>query len=196
MNKIKYLILFLIFFSVSTQVVADKKVPVKGKDIQRGNGMEFIENKGQIVDIEGQLRPDILYMGDGGGAKVYLRKGGLSYVMTHIDGLEEDDEEEEETGVSEVEVMREKMKNASIQGQRIDMDFVGGNMQAKVIVDNATEGYFNYYLGHCPQGITGVKAYNKIVYKEMYKNIDIAYYGGKKDGLKYDMVVKPGGNLL
>jgi len=31
---------------------------------QRGNGLEFIENRGQIVDMEGNIRPDILFVGD------------------------------------------------------------------------------------------------------------------------------------
>ena len=47
-----------------------------------GQGMEFIENKGQITDDQGHVRPDILYSGDAAGASIYLRKGGVSYVIT------------------------------------------------------------------------------------------------------------------
>ena len=35
-----------------------------------GNNLEFIENNGQIVDMEGKLRSDVLFVGDGGGAKI------------------------------------------------------------------------------------------------------------------------------
>ena len=47
--------------------------------------------------MEGNLRPDILYVGDGGGAKIYLRKGMVSYVLSlNIEHLSLNIEEEEE----------------------------------------------------------------------------------------------------
>ena len=57
----------------------------------RGNGIGFTENKGQVVDANENLRPDILYKGDGGGANIYLRKGGISYVMSRMEGTEEEE---------------------------------------------------------------------------------------------------------
>jgi hypothetical protein len=39
---------------------------------------DFIQNKGQITDDQGNLRPDILYNGSAGGAKIYLTKSGIS----------------------------------------------------------------------------------------------------------------------
>ena len=50
--------------------------------------MNFIENRGQIIDMNNQLRPDILFVGDGGGSKVYLRKTGYSIVMTKLESPE------------------------------------------------------------------------------------------------------------
>jgi UDP-N-acetylenolpyruvoylglucosamine reductase len=39
----------------------------------------FIENKGQVVDLSGKIRPDILYVGDGDATKVYLENRIYSY---------------------------------------------------------------------------------------------------------------------
>jgi len=170
---------------------------------QRGNSLEFIENKGQIVDMEGNLKPDILYVGDGGGVKIYLRQGGVSYVMTEVEGLEEIEELEEaiEHEKNEIEKKKKQEKlavleaNAKLKGHRVDMEFVNGNVDASVRIEEPTQGYFNYYLGHCPQGITGVKAHRKVIYENMYPNIDVVFYGGIKDGMEYDFVVKSGGNV-
>ena len=43
--------------------------------------IEFVENNGQVADMNNHLRPDILFSGEAGGMKIYLRKTGISYVM-------------------------------------------------------------------------------------------------------------------
>jgi len=168
-----------------------------------GNSLEFIENHGQIVDMEGNLRPDILYVGDGGGAKIYLQQGMVSYVMSEVEGLEEIEELEEKIEHEKNEIEKKKKQekltalkaNVKLKGHRVDMEFVNANVDASVKVEDPTGGYFNYYLAHCPEGITGVKAHRKVVYENMYPNIDIIFYGGKAKGMEYDFVVKPGGNI-
>jgi len=176
-----------------------------------GNGLEFIENRGQIVDMEGNLRPDILFVGDAGGAKIYLRKGAISYVLTmdpEYSGTMDNEEEENEleTWNLELETIQ------TLRVHRVDMEFVNANVDAKTRVEEPTQGYFNYYLGHCPEGITGVKAYRKVIYENMYPNIDVVFYGGQdnppltppkrgipasggKEGMEYDFLIKPGGSV-
>jgi len=39
----------------------------------------FIENKGQIIDQDNQLNPEVLYLLNTPGFNVQLRKGGFSY---------------------------------------------------------------------------------------------------------------------
>jgi len=175
-------------------------------DSLAGNNIEFIENRGQIVDMKANLRSDILYVGDGGGAKIYLRKGMVSYVMTVIEGLDEEELEEAEEA-QDMEKYNSLLANAILKVHRVDMEFVNANMDAKVRVEEPTQGYFNYYLGHCPEGITGVKAHRKVVYENMYPNIDVVFYGGKDnpplsplrggdfEGMEYDFVVKLGADV-
>jgi len=93
-----------------------------------GDGLEFIENHGQIVDMEGNLRPDILFVADGGGAKIYLRKGVVSYVMDNGQLIIDNEEEENELGTLNMEL-------GTLQIHRVDMEFVNANMDAKVYVE-------------------------------------------------------------
>ncbi|MFO0321703.1 MAG: hypothetical protein ACK504_04665, partial [Bacteroidota bacterium] len=66
----------------------DKKenLPAKEKlkEDLRGNGMNFTPNQGQVADMSGALRPDVLYTSDAGNANIYLRKTGLSYVISNM----------------------------------------------------------------------------------------------------------------
>ena len=40
----------------------------------RGDGIGFIENRGQVVDMQNHLRSDILYTGEGAGVKYIYAK--------------------------------------------------------------------------------------------------------------------------
>ncbi|MBI2272126.1 MAG: hypothetical protein HYU69_17435, partial [Bacteroidetes bacterium] len=169
----------------------------------RGSGMSFTPNKGQFVDMNKQQRPDILYKGEGGGADIYLRKSGISYVLSDANEkwheIHEAMEEKEKTDEmmtyeDKKEFIEAMMSKKLMKIHRIDVDFVGRNETYETITSDQIDGHTNYYLGHCPQGITKVNSYNRITAKNIYPNIDIVYYGGKEKGLKYDIVVNPGGD--
>jgi hypothetical protein len=164
----------------------------------RGNGMKFTQNKGQIIDVNKHLRPDILFKGDGGGADVYIRKTGMSYVQSNMgEVIHEVDEQLEELEkktdhFNKEQKKQELMQKQNFKIQRVDVEFAGSNPNPQTLTADQVEGYSNYYYGHCPQGITNVNSYNVVTQKNIYKNIDVKYYGGKEKGLKYDIVVNPG----
>ncbi|MCC6690914.1 MAG: hypothetical protein IT235_05220 [Bacteroidia bacterium] len=172
------------------------------KNSLKGSGMCFTPNKGQIADTKGNPCPDILYKGDGGGADVYLRKTGMSYVTSNIgEVMHEIDKEVEikkyDLSFSQAqaeELKRQLQEKALIKIQRTDVDFEGSNPIPQTQNEEEVEGYTNYYYAHCPNGITNVKSYNRVVQKNIYTGIDVVYYGGKQNGLKYDIVVNPGAN--
>lgn len=163
------------------------------------DGVRFTPNQGQIVDMEGKLRPDILYNGSGAGADIYIRKTGLSYVysntgevMRRLDGeLEEAEKSGRMAETGEQNLKEELMQTANIKVHRVDMNFAGCRDNVSTFNEDETAGISNYYYAHCPNGILNVKQYNKVVCKNIYENIDVIYYGEKDRGLKYDLVVNP-----
>lgn len=171
-------------------------------DIIRGNGMMFTQNKGQIVDVNQRMVPNILFKGNDNGADVYIRKTGISYVLSNvgevlhnIDKTSDEAEKKEQMTLDEIGKLKSKlMQNAIVKFHRLDMDFVDANLSSEIIGSDQVEGFTNYYYGHCTDGITKVPSYNIIVAKGVYNNIDVKFYGGKERGLKYDIVVNPGGN--
>jgi PKD repeat protein len=166
-----------------------------------GNGMQFTENKGQIADMNQRLRPEILYKGNGGGTTVYLRKTGVSYVLSNnTEAMHEVQEEIEELkkkeGLSDTQLMQKRnelAENQTLKTHRVDVDFAGSNTNCDVITADQVDGYSNYYYPHCKEGVTHVFSYNDITFKNIYNNIDVRYYGGKEKGLKYDIIINPGG---
>jgi hypothetical protein len=207
-HEFSALVLLVFIFSINS---TKAQVPVAGikagagvhpvlLNSLRGNGMAFTENKGQVVDMDKNLRPDVLFQGAGGGTDVYLRKTGISYVLNNMgDEMHEVDEAAEkfEKAMTKEQFNNYKLtliKKMEVKLHRVDIDFIGAAANPETIAVDPIDGYNNYYYGHCPQGITQVYSYNQITAKNIYKNIDVKYYGGKEKGLKYDIIVNPGGD--
>ncbi|MBL7892452.1 MAG: SBBP repeat-containing protein [Bacteroidia bacterium] len=176
----------------------------------QGSGMRFTQNKGQIADVNGGLCPDILFKGGERDADVYLRRTGISFVMNNMaDAAHNVDEELEKLEGSGglIETDENNLKRKLLSGQavklhRVDVEFVNCNSKAAIVAEHQVEGYSNFYYAHCPQGILNVNSYDEITLKNIYNSIDVKYYacpeqsrrGGKETGLKYDLIVNPGGN--
>ncbi len=142
----------------------------------------FIENKGQVADADGNKRPDVLFTAENSGAIILLRSTGLSYVTSKTEGVFENEETLEDIAVA---------NEAHLIGQRVDVDFINTNADMQVIKENASPFHYNYYYDHCPDGVTMVKAFNKVTYRDIYNGVDGIFYS-RENGFKYDLVVRPG----
>ncbi|MGV3631185.1 MAG: T9SS type A sorting domain-containing protein [Bacteroidota bacterium] len=83
----------------------------------------------------------------------------------------------------------------AIAVQRVNLDFIG-SAPVKHLVNlkqDELAGMKNYYLYHQPEGIAGVREYSRVIMADVYPNIDVQYYSGK-NGMKYYIDVKPGGD--
>jgi hypothetical protein len=77
---------------------------------------------------------------------------------------------------------------------RMDLTLVGCNEDAVVEPMGVQERYLNYYLAHCPDGITHVPGYASLRYRNIYDNIDLLLHAST-EGLKYEFEVRPGGRV-
>jgi hypothetical protein len=130
----------------------------------------FKENKGQLVDQNSKLRPDIHYYGSSDGLSYFFKNTGISYQLY-------------EKGKKENEFLI----------SRVDMTWLGANANAKVITKNVATAADNFYNTTKSEGITGVQSFGDLQYEDIYQGIDLHYY--YKDGsLKYDFIVAPEAN--
>lgn len=172
-------ILFLLVFTFSTftETVFSENTLLS---------IRFTENNGQIIDDDGRLRPDILYYIEGNNVKSYLTTKGIIYAWIQNENSEPDKKE----SFNKTENIAHMVNSYSME-----MELINSNPNVKIIPENEYEDYTNYYLAHCPKGITNVKSYKKLTYSNIYKNIDLVLYSVAQKGLKYDFIVRPGGNI-
>ena len=142
----------------------------------------FIENKGQVCDNHNNPHPEILFYAQQHGTNVFLRNNGLSYVL-------------EKPAMSEnKENLIPNENEVDKFGHRIDVDFINAKQDPAIICEKTSAHYFNYYYEQCPSGISNVKSFEKIIYQNVYSNIDVHFYNNAGKGFKYDLMVNPGGN--
>ncbi|MFK7946977.1 MAG: T9SS type A sorting domain-containing protein [Saprospiraceae bacterium] len=132
----------------------------------------FYKNKGQIKNDMGKVEHNIKYYTTGFSPNVYLQEEGkMSFVQ-----------------------VQQGQENLPDTLNRIDMQLTG-NVLPDIQLNQAGESadYRNYYLPHCSSGATYCHAYQRLRYKEVYKNIDVDVRASK-EWAKFYFVIKPGGN--
>ena len=155
----------------------------------------FIPNKGQIVDTDGNLRPEILYKATLNGVDLYLTKKGMSFVFYKPEDKPRNIAAGKKETRDKLHFLRdEQLKDKVVKMYRMDLNVVDMNSNFSILNEEQTEEHFNYYYAHCPKGITNVHGYRKVTYKNVYDNIDMVFHSNEK-GFKYDFIVKPGGNV-
>jgi gliding motility-associated-like protein len=145
---------------------------------QKDSRALFVENQGQwedSYDYKLQLSSGSMFFEN------------MGYTMLLVDpesvGHSEDDHNHFHTGENEI-----------LQQHSIKMQFLNANPFPSIEGDLKTGFYYNYLLGNDPtHWKSNVGVYKKIIYKDIYPSIDIHYYGDEED-LKYDFIVKPGGD--
>ncbi len=143
---------------------------------------KFIENKGQWDS-------SVKFAADIPGGKIYLKNNGITYAM--IDAI----------GITDARHHRsESSKNTQAKNSDLNIihtthvDFIGAASIPKVISKGESEEVYNYYLGNNPaKWADNCKAYDVIIYKDMYPGIDLKFYSNQSH-LKYDFILKKGAN--
>ncbi|MDW8159386.1 MAG: fibronectin type III domain-containing protein [Bacteroidia bacterium] len=143
----------------------------------------FLPNQGQIKDIKGNFRSDLLFTTEISGIKVFFSKNRISYVFPKI-------EEENITNLRKFDKPIKKITEL----YRLDLEILGANPNVTVEAEDPAPEYINMYLGHTGTRLQKMKIYGKLVYKNIYPNIDLVFYGNSTTpgGMKYDFIVHPG----
>ncbi|SHK39476.1 DUF7948 domain-containing protein [Chryseobacterium polytrichastri] len=165
----------------------------------QNNEFNFYENKGQIVDQDGKNNIDVKYLYHSAGLNVQLRSNGFSYDIY-------------ETKKSPNPNSSKNNKNKIPNGNdyhldefiyeksfhRIDIELLNSNKNSKIIVEGKSPDFDNYYnIPNKPKGITNVHRFQKVLYKNIYPNIDLVFFK-PKDTLKpieYNFIINQGGRV-
>jgi hypothetical protein len=158
----------------------------------------FYPNIGQVRDQDGNACPNILYTGAHKGVSLYFSSKGLSYVFSKcnqsLDAPTSLNEPSTQYGANVDAQGRLVADPISFEAYRMDMELVNANPTPQILAQKEAIDYLNFYLaGRVPEA-TNVKGYQLLIYKEVYPNIDLYFYG-RNGEFKYDFIVHPGGHV-
>ncbi len=186
MKTVIYLIAFLLttYFGTFARTETPNRFPA--------STFLFMENKGQINDQFGRPTPEILFMANQHGLKVFINAQGLHY---QFERHEEVFDSNSTDRIEFPELPAHKyLDQVKITTYRIDMKLLGANPHPEVIGEDLSPFYENFYnIPAIPNGILGVRSFGRVIVKDIYPNIDWVIYG-QDGGMKYDFVVHPGGD--
>lgn len=163
-----------------------------------GNGPTgFTENKGQIHDQERKSNPAVLYLLTGTGFNVQLKKDGFAY-DAHVvveDSLTELERERSRSQHGEWSMVNGADVQVTYKVHRTDIRFVNGDPNAEIAAELESEDHTNYYTDVTGEaGANFVRSYSTITYRNVWPHIDVRF-NSSADGFKYDVIVRPDGNL-
>lgn len=96
------------------------------------------------------------------------------------------------SGRKEKVAEKREIRNPNIQ--MIKLIPLDANKHPEIIAEGLQKGKVNYLIGHDPEKWkTNIPTYQEVVYKDIYKKIDMKFYGNNHQ-LEYDIIVKPGAN--
>lgn len=151
--------------------------------------MEFIENKGQWhndVKFKSEFKTGAFFLEDKGFTVLMHNVEDLKALAEATHGHAEDGRTTKQVGPNgEI-----KMRSFAYK-----VRFIGSNINAKQIPDKPVDSYNNYFVGNDQsKWASDCRLFQAVTYQDIYPNIDLRYYSATDGKLKYDFIVKPGGN--
>ena len=149
---------------------------------QANDNISFIENTGDIFSNKNLNITNAKYYGKSNGVEFYLKQTGITYLFTRL----------KKPISSNPSKMIQDLQNAEMVYNKVDVKLIGANMNASITSEDQAQQVYNFF-GTGGHDQLSVKAYNKIIYHDIYPHIDMVLYH-LEGNLKYDFIVHPGGD--
>ncbi len=180
----QFCIWLLLFQSVVFAGTQNLQIPSANK-----KPLYFIENKGQIKDAEGNISSEVLYVINQNDLSIFIYRDGISYTFQQISNTSCDASGKNENDELSVTNYNDEFQKIT---HRVNVKLLGTNAASTVIASQQASYFENYYNDpQNPEGITNVRAFQKITIKNIYPGINWVLYNNK-NGLKYDFEVTAG----
>lgn len=142
--------------------------------------------KSGFVPNAGQWNSQVNYrIGIPNGA-LFLRNSGLTYVLYDGEAVHNKHEQSHHP--------QQASSIDKIKHHAVNMNLLGAQDQVQAIHENPNQTRYNYFHGkEQSTWASGLQAWNKVSYPNIYNHTDWVLYTGK-NGIKYDFHLNPGGN--
>ena len=137
-----------------------------------------------FIKNEGQLDEKVKYYEKGLGHAVYFTEDGIHISLTRY-------KEDKKKG-KEFVAISDRTKRPEFETRTVKLYFLDSNPKPELVAEGELEGKVNYFVGNDPKKWkSNIPTYKSVWYKELYKGIDVRFYGNQRQ-LEYDIIVKPG----
>jgi hypothetical protein len=160
----------------ATKVSASQKLKVRA---------DFGRMPLYFVPNDGQLEAKVDFYVQGQDRSIWFNPEGLTFMLAGSDSSETRAE------------CRERARNLppgmkeTGHGEEVKLQFVGAESDVHPQGEEPTGAVISYFRGGADDSHTGLPAYSRIVYHDLWPGIDLAYYG-TVNKLKYEFIVRPG----
>lgn len=159
----KITLVFILAFLINT---INAQENILSNSLTSING--FIENKGQILDQNEQVNTDVEFLFNAASFKIQLKKNSFGYDTYTREKIENSIDK----ASSDVEVQDQY----KYYFHRVDIEFVNANPNPTIEVFEPMKGHLNYFPKNASgSGIQNIKAYKRVVYKNLYPFIDLEF---------------------
>jgi hypothetical protein len=146
---------------------------------------KFMRMPLSFIPNEGQLDKSAIYYVEGRDTCIYFGSAGVSISLIRIAAPEKAAPGYRKAGP----LLRDKHNQKT--RWTIKLDFIGAAEDTIPTGDKKTDAVISYFRGRSDAWKSGLPAYSRIVYENLWPGIDLAY-SGSTDRLKYEFVVQPG----
>lgn len=137
----------------------------------------------QFIKNEGQWSKDIKFRASIPGGYLLVKENSIQYLFINI-----------QHGTSQV-VTEARIAPKTMNGHLMEMEFLGGNQTKNFQAQDESSNIYNFFEGSDPsKWKSNVKAYNEILIKDVYPDIDFRLYSIDQS-LKYEYIVAPSANV-
>src|SRR5215217_3857506 len=155
----------------------------------------FIENKGQFTNEDATANNELLYQFVSGNFRMNLFADGFSYQLISKEIFP--DASFSEANGSKADEGEEIADPFVLHTEQVHIHFNGSNKQVELESYDPSSWSVNYFVYTNREiHLEGVKAFNKIIYKSLYQNIDLIFeWNENNQQLEYSFNIHPGGDI-
>jgi gliding motility-associated-like protein len=133
-----------------------------------------------FIKNEGQWDGDFTFKAHIKGGVIFAEDKGITWLFYDADSLNK--------------IQHYHWENTSLPIHVIKSTFMNANKPSAIETGGSSTAMYNYYLGNDSQKWkTRLQAYNQLTYRDIYPQIDLEILYNAM-GIKYNFIVKPGGN--
>jgi hypothetical protein len=155
-----------------------------------------------FIPNHGQMDERVAYYVQGKDKSLYFTPEGLTIVLTKNGGNDDKGSGpalhdrsvlsgEKRRGSERRNGESEAGESASPKRWVVKLDFVGANTAVKPLGAEKSPAVISYFKGNPEDWKTGLPAYSRLIYPELWPGIDLVY-SGDVNRLKYEFIVHPG----